>query len=648
MSITRANNFKNSLYLGCLFVIVALSFIWRLSVLDVFPYQYDEGIHLVLAEVLSAGYEPYRQAFVSYPPLFAWSLEFPYTWFHEAAAIQLLMSFYSILGVLAAAYLAMTYYGRLAGLAAAILVSFSPGYFIPSRAVMGEIPSVGLATLAVALMDRYRRQGGWWWAPFAGVVLSASISMKVLPIFAPVLLGLIILAKHLSFRSKRLLTASFRKNLKPLLRDAALSLLGFSLFLVWPVLLFYDILSFYDQVLGMRFASRDALSEVSFVTNGQLIVEFLSDNPAVVVLALYGLIFVGLGALRKYTFLFVWLGLSWATLFLHIPLRYKHVPLLIPPLAVWGGIGVQYVVEWFARKRWPLVDLRAAAMVLASVLAVLALQATIPESIAENQGETVEIKRYAGRENAIWRANLLTSPRDCVVVDDPVVLYTTQRLTAPELSEVSITRIQTGYLTTQQLIDGINQHGCQVVIVATERFRELLPGLDEWLSDNYLLIYDERWQDTYAVKKDTVQRPQVAIDQGFVNGIDLVGVDYTEAPLKPGERGYISFYWRLNGALDRPFKTFIHLRDQSGETLFQVDRFPFDGQLSLDRWPLSTIVKETVWFEVPESLKAGQYTLYAGLYYPEALERIPVKRDVSGENAVILGRIGIQPMDVAE
>ncbi|MEJ2558343.1 MAG: hypothetical protein P8186_19420 [Anaerolineae bacterium] len=642
INVVKSSHLKKVLYICSLFFIVVVSFIWRQKVLDVFPFEYDEGIHLVLARVLSAGYEPYREAFVSYPPLFAWSLKFPYLLFHSAHAIQLFMSLLSMLGVVAVAYLSTNYYGRISGIAAAIFVSFSPAYFIPSRAVMGEIPSIGLATLALALAEHYRRRGGWYWVLLSGMALSASSSMKVLPVFAPIWLGLVILSKYLSFGSKEFLVASVEKNWRSLFRDVMLSLLGFSSFLIWPVLFLYDKPSFYDQVLGMRFASRDVFSEMSFVTNGQLILDFLSDNPIIVILAVCGIAFVGLRRLKEFWLLVLWLILTWATMYILIPLRYKHLPILIPPLAVWAGFAVQYLMEWLAQKEWSTVNLKTIAVLATAVLVVTTLQMSIPGIIAENQGETVKIDRKEGRQNAIRRVNLLTSPRDCVVSDDPVLLYMTGRSTAPELAEVSITRITSGYLTTQQLTDSIDRHGCQVVVVATERFEELLPDLKTWLSDNYLLIYHEKWQDTYAIKRDTVQTPLTAINQQFLNGLNLLGVDLVQTTLQPGNEAYISFYWRLDIPLNKPFKVFIHVRDENGENVFQVDRPPFNGELPLDSWPLGTVVKETFWFDIPEILEAKEYTLYTGLYDPETLERIPPKQDTTGENAIMLGRMGIQ------
>ncbi|OQY48717.1 MAG: hypothetical protein B6242_01475 [Anaerolineaceae bacterium 4572_78] len=199
---------------------------------------------------------------MSYPPLFAWSMQIPYQIFGSAEVIKLLMAFYSFMGVLGVAYLGYVYGGELVSLVAAGIVSFLPDYFIPSIAVMGEIPSIGLATFAVVITEHYRCHGGQFTVFFAGTILSTSISMKVLPLYAPIFLGLIIVGKHTFPLDMKKPVNTLKKNFKSLIQDTILSLLGFLIFLLIP-LLFYDARSFYDQVIGMRFASRTAFDQSS-------------------------------------------------------------------------------------------------------------------------------------------------------------------------------------------------------------------------------------------------------------------------------------------------------------------------------------------------------------------------------------------------
>ena len=100
---------------------------------------------------------PYEQIFVSYTPVFIWSLGLPWRLFQEAAALQLLMATYALMGVVAIVYLGLSYRSFLAGITAALFLSFTPDYFAPSIAVMGEVQSVGVAILAIALAEKSQR-----------------------------------------------------------------------------------------------------------------------------------------------------------------------------------------------------------------------------------------------------------------------------------------------------------------------------------------------------------------------------------------------------------------------------------------------------------------------------------------------------------
>ena len=145
----------NSIFLVAILILILVSYVWRVSLLND-AFNYDEGIHLIWGKLWVAGYTPYEEIFVSYPPFFLWSLGLPWQLFHQAGALQLFMATYALTGVLAVIYLGAAYGGRLAGLAAGIFLSFAPAYFIPSTEVMGEVPSVGLAVVAIALAETDR------------------------------------------------------------------------------------------------------------------------------------------------------------------------------------------------------------------------------------------------------------------------------------------------------------------------------------------------------------------------------------------------------------------------------------------------------------------------------------------------------------
>ncbi|MCB9109455.1 MAG: hypothetical protein H6633_35250 [Anaerolineales bacterium] len=132
----------NLIFLVAVLILILVSYVWRVSLLND-AFNYDEGIHLIWGKLWVAGYTPYEEIFVSYPPFFLWSLGLPWQLFHQAGALQLFMATYALTGVLAVIYLGAAYGGRLAGLAAGIFLSFAPAYFIPRLRLWARFPRWG-------------------------------------------------------------------------------------------------------------------------------------------------------------------------------------------------------------------------------------------------------------------------------------------------------------------------------------------------------------------------------------------------------------------------------------------------------------------------------------------------------------------------
>jgi hypothetical protein len=47
------------------------------------------------------------------------------------------------------------------------------------------------------------------------------------------------------------------------------------------------------------------------------------------------------------------------------------------------------------------------------------------------------------------------------------------------------------------------------------------------------------------------------------------------------------------------------------------------------------------WLTLPSDLPEAAYQIYVGLYDPKNLERLPLRGDTSGENALILGPLPV-------
>jgi hypothetical protein len=111
----------------------------------------------------------------------------------------------------------------------------------------------------------------------------------------------------------------------------------------------------------------------------------------------------------------------------------------------------------------------------------------------------------------------------------------------------------------------------------------------------------------------------------------------------PGEASNLrlTLFWRALRPLTTDYTVFIHLRNHEGVTIAQQDGLSLDGAYPTSRWQPEEMMTDPFILTLPANLPAGRYTLWAGLYDLDTLERLPVANDTSGENAVLLGEINI-------
>jgi hypothetical protein len=632
----RFSGHNLALYISLLALIV-VSYGWRIAFLED-SFGYDQGIHLILARLWAAGYEPYEEIFVSYPPLFIWSLGLPWQLFSQASALQLLMSSYALTGVIAVVYLGSVYHSRLAGLVAGVLLSFTPAYFAHSITVMGEVPSIGVAVVAIALAEKYRRAGGWGWLVLAGATLAVSLSLKILPFYAVPFVGLIVTARYIE-------VGNFWQRLQAskwlLLRDLAILGSSFLLAFLLPVI-FFNPAALYDQVVGMRLVSREAQLNI-FRSNNRPIITFIFGNSGLTALALYGLVFVVTPRLKNYGLLLVGFMLIWASMVVQVPLRGKHLPIFLPTLALFSGFAVDHIyhtLKQIPTQRWAL-QTPALLLVILVVLALFSWDVT--ETMAGNTtvlAQAEDEEEVINDREALEFIAKISTPTDCVVADDPVFLYHTQRLPPPELSEVSHTRIETGYLSLQDMINSIQLHQCHVVAALTPRFNQDIPGLPEWLAVHYLGLYKRDQLVIYFAKKgaDNQYTPLPAHQFGDV--VQLYGLSLSTPPWDRDKPAFISLYWRLEATLQQSYIEQITLRNSTGEQAFRVIRRPFEGQFDPALWQVNEQARDTFWLNLPVDLPPGNYDLYLSLCEAETEPCLPLQNQ-QGQTELRLGQIQV-------
>lgn len=628
-------NWTNLIFLAAILLLIFASYSWRAALIND-TYNYDEGIHLIWSKLWVAGYTPYEEIFVSYPPFFLWSLGLPWQIFQQADALQLLMATYALTGVLAVVYLGTIYSNRWAGLAAGVFLSFVPSYFIPSIKVMGEVPSVGLAVVAIALVEQYRRTSkrSWLWLALSGGVLALSLSLKILPFYAVPFVALIVTARHIDLGHWR---SSLQTNTRTILIDLIILGSSFTVIFILPIVLF-NVSAFYEQVVGMRVVSRE--TELSFYnSHSRTIIQFLFSNAGLMVLTLYALVFVIARDLKKYWLLLAWFICIWVSMNFHVPLRSKHLPIFLPVLAVFAGLAVAHMIDFLKQLKAQGRSLRTASMLLIIGFVVVIFGWDVSNAVARNNALAVATDDNEERAIAIDFIQQITTPSDCVIADNPVFLYRTNRLPPPELGEVSQTRVDTGHLTLQDLIQSIETYNCQAVAVVSPRFAEI-PGLADWLADHYLGLHAQSETFVYFGQKEPIT-PAISIPNGSFEAIRLYGLNVTSQSWSAGQENFISLYWQLESPLpELPVVTLI-LRDSvTQKPIFQTTRPLVEGRFDPARWQVGEQVKDTLRVDLPDGLTVGSVDLWLSVCSAETEHCFPLD-PTTGLTELAIGQVEI-------
>ncbi len=144
--------------------------------------------------------------------------------------------------------------------------------------------------------------------------------------------------------------------------------------------------------------------------------------------------------------------------------------------------------------------------------------------------------------------------------------------------------------------------------------------------------------------------PQQARSVEFVNTIQLRGVDLPLEALSSGQNLQFGLYWQTKTMLPINLTTFVHLLDEHGQLVAQLDWTPQDdlGYLPTSAWQPNRLVydKQQIDLSSINPLPGGEYHLILGWYDPITGDRLDLTQDdrvhpMRG-NVVELGLISIQ------
>jgi 4-amino-4-deoxy-L-arabinose transferase-like glycosyltransferase len=137
-------------------------------------------------------------------------------------------------------------------------------------------------------------------------------------------------------------------------------------------------------------------------------------------------------------------------------------------------------------------------------------------------------------------------------------------------------------------------------------------------------------------------QPAHPLSADFANKLRLDGYALRPAGFGLGDTWQISLYWHLLGRTVNDYTVFVHLVDQAGQIVSQVDEQPQSGDYPTSFWQIGDSVEDTHCLQLSQTLAPGEYYLHVGLYLLETNERLAVLGEAEPADHVTIGPITIE------
>jgi len=454
---------------------------------------YDEGVYWQSLRAMSAGNSLYQQIFYSQPPFFLLSVFPTYMFFGQTLwAARLGVALILLLALLGAFLLGKALSVNLGALATLLLLIVDSLYLMQSQTLEAEssyaafsLPAVGLALL-------------WWkypsgitgicYAALAGSALSLSILCKHFG-----LATLIPIALRLLVHIWRIFQQEPEKRLAWTLSPLA----GIIAFLVVTALVLLPFVhSWQDMIRGVisfhtaadsvyKYTQRDNLSKIRHALT--------SLTPLLALAALYGTLVALLRRNWLVLPLLAWFGATVILLWLQTPLFPHHFVALTPPLVALAALGFAPIqLHQFNKRFVPTLYNAATCLAILILLFVTVINWTAAQHYYQTEradSTTISVAKWdvgVGQD-----LQSVTQPDQLVITDAQFLAALANRSTGPQLVDTSAVRIDTHYLTAQQLITEASQPQVHTVLFYTGRLLRLkdINMFYTWLKQHFRLLH---------------------------------------------------------------------------------------------------------------------------------------------------------------
>lgn len=146
--------------------------------------------------------------------------------------------------------------------------------------------------------------------------------------------------------------------------------------------------------------------------------------------------------------------------------------------------------------------------------------------------------------------------------------------------------------------------------------------------------------------RDAAIRNARPVNTTFANGVHLVAFNHSlENNQGRGKTVRFVLFWQATMPETRDATVFVHLYDERGRLVAQLDNQPVQGAYPTHEWGAGEIVVDSHDLEIPADLASGEYSVVVGMYDSERQERIAVldsSAPILPDNRVVLVNLDLK------
>jgi 4-amino-4-deoxy-L-arabinose transferase-like glycosyltransferase len=443
-------------------------------------FDTDEGLNLMRSMLVALGHPLYSEVSSDQPPLFnnLLALVFRAVGFEVNPARLFVLLFATLLVWSAAQFLQLTW-GKLSAIMFLPLVIMVPEYLRLSTSVMIGLPSIALAAVSMLFLVLWHQKRNSGWLALSGFALALSVLIKL---FTGFLVPIFLIGMTISAYQERKQQGFSWRMLRPAL-IWSLCFVGLAgllgLVLIGPQNLWSIIFP------HMAAPGTESLEGPGYTMNVRL--------RAAVPLLLLG--FLGaVNSIYKRNWLtlypLAWAVLAYVLFSFYSPVFYHHQLLITIPVTILAaaavGDGILSLVhlrqlsEFFRFQTL----LGAAAVIGFMWVSIHYFPGLDRELMNQPRLTDFTLRATAGKLKVIRTMNEYADRTNWIMTDMPMYAFRVHRPVPPSVATFSSKRLATGSLTEEDILTAMREYRPEQVLMA----RFVLPGLEEYLEENYTLI----------------------------------------------------------------------------------------------------------------------------------------------------------------